>query len=199
MSLTSSQTQYQYITYTAKDSDSDSENGDTNILRNTVVRNCQRLTAVPDFDGRRYCRVCQDFLPLIKFPRGQRRFTCKTHFWLRVGKRAQQRLTEQPKKRMLSRIWMRLYKDRCVFGHTVVKLKQTDINSFLPDTDLDENADVNEILTKLNDICIMPIYPKSLLDKENVVVVDRGARSQLLQAYREGGEQRYLFELSLME
>ena len=108
-----------YATSTATHSDSDSEKGDVELLRNPTAR----LAAVPDLDGWRYCTVCKDFLPLSTFPRGQRRFTCRAHLWQRISKRAQQKLSDKPRKKLLARMWMQLWKDRRVFGRTVVALK----------------------------------------------------------------------------
>ena len=100
-----------YATSTATDSDSDSVHGDVEFLCNPIAR----LAVVPDLDGRRYCRVCQDFLPLTACPRGQRRFTCLAHLWQRIGKRARQKMSDKPHKKLLARMWMQLWKDRRVF------------------------------------------------------------------------------------
>ena len=181
--------QTQYVTSTAKDSDSDPDNGNVELLRNPTARPAPstrpRLVAVPDFDGRRYCRVCKDFLPLTSFPRGQRRFTCRTHLWQRVGKRAQKKLFDKPRKKMLARMWMRLWKDRCVFGQTRVGLKQADLDALL--------GDLHD--RRVDQISILPVYPTRLLCRENAMIVDKLARRRLVQACREGGVQRYADEL----
>jgi len=69
-----------YATSTATDNDSDSDNSNVELLCNPTARRAPstraRLAVVPDLGGRRYCRVCQDFLPLTAFPRGQHRFRC---------------------------------------------------------------------------------------------------------------------------
>lgn len=182
-------TQTQYVECVSKDSDSDSADG--------APIPCKRpgLAAVPDYDGRRYCRACRDFIPLAEFPRGQRRFTCKKHLWLRIGKRAHQRLVDKPHKRMLASMWMRLWKDRCVFGHAIVNLKQADIQSLLQDRVFDEGVDRNQILSQLS---IVPLDPKKLLDQANAVVVAHVARRQLLQAYRDGDMEQYASRLSVL-
>ena len=102
-----------YTHFTAKDSDSDSEveepgSGNPDDLE---VVNSSKLTAVPDRNGVRFCRVCNEFLPIYAFPTGQRRYTCKTHLWMRVGIKAQKKLLAKPGKKLLSCIWNSCYKD----------------------------------------------------------------------------------------
>ena len=89
-----------YTHFTAKDSDSDSEveepgSGNPDDLE---VVNSSKLTAVPDRNGVRFCRVCNEFLPIYAFPTGQRRYTCKTHLWMRVGIKAQKKLCKAPEE-----------------------------------------------------------------------------------------------------
>jgi len=93
-----------YVNWMAKDIDSDFDNGDRKQTARRAPSTRTRLAAVPDLDGRRYCRVCKVFLPLTAFPRGQRRFTCRAHLWQRIGKRAQQKLSDKPRKKLLSRM-----------------------------------------------------------------------------------------------
>ena len=130
-----------YTHFTAKDSDSDSEveepgSGNPDDLE---VVNSSKLTAVPDRNGVRFCRVCNEFLPIYAFPTGQRRYTCKTHLWMRVGIKAQKKLFAKPRKKLLSSIWNNCYKDgrrlaRCLgLGARDLSptLTQADIGSML--------------------------------------------------------------------
>ena len=158
-----------------KDSDSDSVHGDVEFLCNPIAR----LAVVPDLDGRRYCRVCQDFLPLTAFPRGQRRFTCRAHLWQRIGKRAQQKLSDKPRKKLLARMWMQLWKDRRVFGQTVVALKQADINALL-EAFLGGSAD-----QPLGELTVLPRDPSVPVSNGNAVLVMKQARRELLAGYRQ--------------
>lgn len=78
--------------------------------RTTVQR--AGLTAVPDHNGVRFCRVCNAFLPLRMFPKGHRRYTCRPHLWQRVGKKARQAAYKAaPRRRLLASIWTRCWKD----------------------------------------------------------------------------------------
>ena len=99
--------------------------------------------AVPDLHGVRFCRVCEDFLPIAEFPRGQRRYTCRAHhksLWERTGRKAKKTLLMKPRKKLLSRMWMQCYKDRAVFGQARVELTQADIDTLLDSMDsMDSN------------------------------------------------------------
>ena len=90
-----------------------------------------KLPRERDRDGRRFCRVCDDYLPLAAFPAGQRRYTCRAHLWERVGRPAKRTLLAKPQKRLLSRLWMQCYKDRLVLGHERVELTQADLATLL--------------------------------------------------------------------
>ena len=162
-----------YVTYTAKDSDSDSDNA--GLSRAPAAR----LAAVPDLDGWRYCRVCKDFVPLAAFPRGQRR----THLWQRVGKRAQARLFEQPRKRLLARIWMQLWKDLLVFGQTLVELKQADVDPLL-------EAFLGP--QPIGELVVLPRDPSVPLSSTNAVLAPKQARRELLAGYTAGTYQERL-------
>jgi len=182
-----------YVTWIAKDSDSDSDNGDVELLRNPTARRTQsthtRLAAVPDLDGRRYCRVCKDFLPLTAFPRGQRRFTCRAHLWQRIGKRAQQKLSDKPRKKLLARMWMQLWKDRRVFGQTVVALKQADINALL-EAHLGGRPD-----QAIGELAVLPRNTSVPVSNGNAVLVAKQARRELLAGFKQHGAEAYQSKL----
>jgi hypothetical protein len=77
------------------------------ITNDLKIVNSSKLTAVPDCNGVRFCRVCNQFVPISAFPKGQRRYTCKTHLWMRVRIKAQRALFAKPRKKLLSSIWNR--------------------------------------------------------------------------------------------
>ena len=164
-----------YATSTATDSDSDSDNGDVELLCNPIAR----LAVVPDLAGRRCCRICQDFLPLTAFLRGQHRFTCRAHLWQRIGKQAQQKLSDKPRKKLLARMWMQLWKVQRMFGQTVVALKQADINTLL-EAFLKGRSDKPK--GKLTVLLREPSVPVS---SGNVVLVLKQALRELLAGYRQ--------------
>ena len=49
------------------------------------------------------------------------------------------------------------------------------------------------------DIALMPSNPQHPLSRDNVVVVDRNARRVLLEAFRQGGADKYISELGAMD
>ena len=89
-------------------------------MANVTGQTPAELPRERDRDGKRFCRMCDDYLPLAAFPAGQRRYACRTHLWERVGRPAKRKMLAKPQKRLLSRLWMQCYKDRLVFGHARV-------------------------------------------------------------------------------
>ena len=79
----------------------------------------------------RYCRICRDFLPVSRLPRGPRRFMCRTHLWQRTGQKARMALLMKPLKRLLARLWMQGYKDSFKLGHTHIALTQKELGALL--------------------------------------------------------------------
>ena len=158
-----------YIHCTAKEDSSDSEDEMPNELKVAKV-----LTKVPDQGGRRFCRVCNDFLPITDFPRGQRRFTCRSHLWERIGKKAKKKLLMKPCKRLLARLWMQSYKDRRVFGHSRIALRQADIDTMI---------DAAEI-TQAGQLAVIPINPSQILSVGNAVLASKQARRELIARVR---------------
>ena len=49
------------------------------------------------------------------------------------------------------------------------------------------------------DIALMPSNPQHPLSRDNVVVVDKTARRVLLEAFRQGGADKYISELGAMD
>ena len=154
----------EYVRFAAKDSDSDSDiEGDAGCTVHTgdniedaedaedakkdgpaaaCASTVQRtgLTAVPDHNGVRFCRVCNAFLPLSMFPKGHRRYTCRPHLWQRIGKKARKAAYKAaPRRRLLASIWTRCWKDvnssclgMCSMAHDkALALKQADIGGML--------------------------------------------------------------------
>ena len=163
-SAKSARSEYEeYVRFAAKDSDSDSDiEGDAGCTVYTgesiedaqdaqdaekdappaCASTVQRagLTAVPDHNGVRFCRVCNAFLPLSMFPKGHRRYTCRPHLWQRIGKKARKAAYKAaPRRRLLASIWTRCWKDvnssclgMCSMAHgKALALKQADIGGML--------------------------------------------------------------------
>jgi hypothetical protein len=158
------------------------------------VVNSSKLTAVPDCNGVRFCRVCNEFLPICAFPTGQRRYTCKTHLWMRVGIKAQKKLFAKPRKKLLSSIWNSCYKDgqrlaRCLgLGARDLSptLTQADIGSML-----DAGADAlgpqsspQRSQVGVDQMTVMPINLMAPLSTENAAFVTKAERQRLFAKLR---------------
>jgi len=125
-----------------------------------------KLPRERDRDGRRFCRVCDDYLPLAAFPAGQRRYTCRT-------------LLAKPQKRLLSRLWMQCYKDRLVLGHERVELTQADLATLLEAAGAGEGGD-----RSASELVVLPKDPRKPVAADNAVLASREARWQMLARTR---------------
>ena len=173
-----------------------------------------KLPPVPDLENRRYCRACQIMLPVSAFPAGKRRYLCKRHIWERVQRPSKERARANVDKRRLWTIWKTCYHDAMrTFKHRRILLLQRDIQQTLAQIDavadfVESNADVNQDVhqeavsaesAQSNAIAFMPANPEQQLSRDNVVIVDKTARRVLLQAFREGGAQKYISELGALD
>jgi hypothetical protein len=180
-----------YTHFTAKDSDSDSEVKESGCVNpdDLEVVNSSKLTAVPDRNGVRFCRVCNEFLPIYAFPTGQRRYTCKTHLWMRVGIKAQKKLFAKHQKKLFSSIWNSCYKDgqrlaRCLgLGAWDLSptLTQADIGSML-----DAGAALEPPRSQLgvDQMALLPINLMAPLSTENAALVTKDERQRLFAKLR---------------
>jgi len=75
-------------------------------------------------------------------------------------------------------MWMQLWKDRRVFGQTVVELKQADINTLL-EAFLGSRSD-----KPLGELAVLPKDPSVPLSNGNAVLVMKQARRELLVGFR---------------
>ena len=175
-----------------------------------------KLGPVPDLNNRRFCRACQTTLPVESFPPGKRRYLCKRHVWLRVKRPSKERVRADPHRKLLSVLWKRCWNDaKTAFGHPHIALVQRDIAKVLAGVDLSDfgkeaNSETgvnNE--TEMNNatgmnietvaIALLPVNPTQLLSRENHVVVENGARRELLRVYRKGGAEKYVEALGRLD
>jgi hypothetical protein len=158
------------------------ESGCVNPNDRKVV-NPSKLTAVPDCNGVRFCRVCNQFLPICEFPKGQKRYTCKTHLWMRAGSKARRALfAAKPRKKLLSSIWNNCYKDgrrlaRCLGLDALnlsPRLTQADIGSIDA-----EAAQISQL--GVDQMAVLPINLKAPLSTENAALVTKDERQRLFE------------------
>jgi hypothetical protein len=146
-------------------------------MPNTTRQTPAKLPRERDRDGKRFCRMCDDYLPLAAFPAGQRRYACRTHLWQRVGRPAKRKMLAKPQKRLLSRLWMQCYKDRLVFGHARVELTQAELAGLL------EAAAAGDDETA-SGLAVLPKDPRRPLSLSNAVLASREARAKMLARAR---------------
>ena len=147
-------------------------------MPNTTGQTPAKLPRERDRDGKRFCRMCDDYLPLAAFPAGQRRYACRTHLWERVGRPAKRKMLAKPQKRLLSRLWMQCYKDRLVFGHARVELTQAELAALLGAAAAagdDETA---------SELAVLPKDPRMPLSLSNAVLASREERAKMLARAR---------------
>lgn len=145
-------------------------------MPNTTRQTPAKLPRERDRDGKRFCRMCDDYLPLAAFPAGQRRYACRTHLWQRVGRPAKRKMLAKPQKRLLSRLWMQCYKDRLVFGHARVELTQAELAGLLEAAAGDDET--------ASELVVVPKDPRRPLSLSNAVLASREARAKMLARAR---------------
>ena len=182
-----------YTHYLAKDSDSDSEIEESYCVgkRDSTPRTAPKLmsqlklTAVPDLNGVRFCRVCREFLPTGMFPRGQRRFTCRPHIWQRIGKKSRKALLAHPRKRLLASIWIQCYKDGRLLGLSL-ELTQADVGRMLDTLEAAGSDPATPGTPGADDVAVLPKDLSSPISTGNAVLVAKAARRALLDKLRRG-------------
>ena len=91
-----------------------------------------KLPPVPDIDGQRWCRACQDILPVSAFPNGKRRYLCRRHLWERCAKMHKHRKLSDMNQRHVYRLWRRCWLDaKMSFGQRGITLLQKQIAQML--------------------------------------------------------------------
>ncbi len=111
---------------------------------------CASTTKVPDRDGVRFCRVCQEFKPVSIFPAGPRRFVCRTHFWERQGKIRKLLLFTNTRKRAVICLWKQLYEDSLTLGLSLA-LTQAEVAEMLQALEENDHHGLSP-----SDVAIMP-------------------------------------------
>ena len=162
------------------------------------AKNTHRLPIVPDVHGRRFCRVCQDMLPVERFSTGVRRYICRRHLYERVQLPCKQRMLTNPRKKLLWQIWKRCWVDaKIIFGQPRISLLQRDIQSILTEKLTEKLPDaLEELPAELNSLSLMPADPSIKLSCKNMVLVPPMLRKALLRARRDGGQALYLKKLA---
>jgi hypothetical protein len=131
--------------------------------------------AIPDHDGKRFCRICDDFIPVEKFDRTTpRRFYCTFHIRTVFRKRGIVQLASINLRKRLRRDITRLFKKK------VIKLSQSQIQGLL-----EEHKKTVEDYHKLY---LLPRNPEEPVTPANVFLATKQQHQFLLALYKMTGQ-----------
>jgi len=160
---------------------------------------------VPDAPcGLRFCTSCDRFLPVSEFPRGPRRYSCKTHMWANAGKKAKVKMMADTNKSILFRLWGKAYDDSTRFSNawgtldgagsqTVknqarVSITQREIEQLLcTATDYSPKEAYDYPTEFARHIAVVPVNPNALLSLSNAALAHPTVKRQLFRAFKLDG------------
>jgi hypothetical protein len=133
------------------------------------------MPAIPDYDGKRFCRTCDNFMPLDKFDRtGPRRFYCSFHVRTIFRKRGIIQLASINLRKRLRRDITRL------FNKKAIKLSQSQILTLLEQQ--------KKTVEDYHEVCLLPRDPAEPVTPTNVFLATKEQRHFLIALYRMTGE-----------
>ena len=116
----------------------------------------------------RYCRICQDRVPLDRFANGRKRYICKQHY--RELAQLKPKPTLTPEEKSSRAAWIQAYKDAIYLsGSATINLS---------------NKVIATLLTKPSEY-LLPRFPLLPVDISNVFVTSRPIRRFLLCTFKE--------------
>jgi len=129
----------------------------------------------PAKKGLRYCRGCDDFIALDLFPKRERPgYACRKHFNLHAtGKRAHDKISQDPEKQNRTLQWRRFYNDCTKFRHENLEMSKTEVEIEI--LKIDPSATGNYAL--------MPVDTKIPTTTQNLVVVTLEQRVTLMKLF----------------
>ena len=127
----------------------------------------------PAKNGLRYCRGCDDYVALDLFPKKTRPgYACKKHFNMHGGgKRAYDKISNNPHKRNLKLQWKRFYNDSVKFKHPKTRMSKREVE--LEILKVDPSATGN--------YAVMPVDTRIATGPQNVVIVTLQQRKTLMK------------------
>ena len=152
---------------------------------------CAGFPSVPDPPGGvRFCTHCEDFIPLINFPSGPRRYVCKMHMWIASGKNSSKKMLSDPQKRVLNQVWARAYKDSRLFKQTRIAITQTEIAKILAGGGVG-GIEKTGVLYAAGVVAIVPADPTKVLSVSNLALVAPSTRRVLMKQWKGFGKEGY--------
>jgi hypothetical protein len=151
------------------------------ILFSTPGKNvCDKHSTLELDKSGRYCKMCDEFICISRFPKGQRRFVCKKHLWEFNGKRSKAKLRANPWNKELARLYSLCYSDRISFYQSKVDITQAGIGKLFVDMNFNEDSPQEKF-----GFAVLPINPYEILSSNNAVVVRREDRIKLISCLKE--------------
>jgi hypothetical protein len=130
-----------------------------------------KMPAVPDCDGKRYCRACKAFLPVDKFDKtGPRRYYCAFHMQSLFRRRGIKELAAINLRKRLRRDLVAL------FGEAVIRMTHAELMHLI--------AQANKTPSDYHELCMLPCNPEAPITPENVFLATREQRKFLVALYQ---------------
>ena len=131
--------------------------------------------AVPDCDGKRFCRACDTFLPVDRFEKtGPRRSYCAVHIRSLFRKRGIKELA-------VINLCKRLRRDLIgLFGKAVIHITQAELLSLI--------AQAKKTPDDYHQLCMHPCNPKAPITPGNVFLATKEQRRFLVALYQMTGD-----------
>ena len=129
----------------------------------------------------RFCCECQKHLPIAEFPKGPKRFVCKTHVAAQKTAKSREGRANVPGRIFAERTWKRCWRDGRRFVGTKMDLTVNEILQIWHKAD--SVAQQNLIL--------LPIDPSVNMNKDNALIVDKKKRASLLKSLSKNGVEKY--------
>ena len=131
--------------------------------------------AVPDCDGKRFCRACDTFLPVDRFEKtGPRRYYCAVHIRSLFRKRGIKELAVINLRKRLRRDLIGL------FGKAVIHITQAELLSLI--------AQAKKTPDDYHQLCMLPCNPKAPITPGNVFLATKEQRRFLVVLYQMTGD-----------
>jgi hypothetical protein len=141
----------------------------------------------------RYCKICDKFLCISKFPRGQRRFICKEHQWKCNGKISKAKLRANPWNKEIARLYSLCYSDRRLFSQSKIDITQAGIGKLFVDMNFNEGS-----LQDKFGFAVLPVNPYDVLSSNNAALVRQADRIQLILYLKECDWESYTRHMALV-
>ena len=137
--------------------------------------NAKGMPAIPDCDGKRFCRTCNEFMALNQFDKtGPRCFYCSFHVRTIFRKRGIIQLVSINLRKRLRRDITRL------FNKKAIKLSQSQILTLLEQQ--------KKTVEDYHEVCLLPRDPAEPVTPANVFLATKEQRHFLIALYRMTGE-----------